>query len=42
MSRENSTKGFTYTTPLSVLSELCNLAKLTVFSFQGTFADMYV
>ena len=42
MSRENSTKGLTYTTPLSVLSALCNLAKVTVFSFQGTFADMYV
>ena len=38
MSRENSIKGFTFTTSLSVLSVLCNLAKVIVFSFQDTFA----
>ena len=42
MSRENSINGFIFTTSLSVLSVLCNLAKETVFSFRGTFADVYI
>ena len=42
MSWENSIKGFIFTTLLSVLSVLRNLAKVTVFSFGGTFADVYV
>ena len=42
MSRQNSIRGLIFTTSLSVFSVLCNLAKVTVFPFRGTFADVHV